>query len=637
MEAKLKDLLPRRAFFDPLERRLVRISPNGEWLAFQAPIDGIFNLWLAPIDDLDAARPITMFSDRSIGPVVAWAFDNGHVLISRDEYGDENFCILSVDVHTGETRPVTPISGVKAYIQELSRNFPNDVLIAHNGRSKQYFDLYRMSLDTGVGVLVEQNDEFQGYITDGNFQVRLARRYSEDGEKEYLRKDETGAWRRYSLVPLEDSLTTWPVGYSDDGTELFWIDSRGRDKAVVIAEDTETRAVRLLAEDHQADIDSVLLDPRTRQPIAAASTFTRTKWTVLDPRFAPAFDALAAQLSGDIIFSGLSDDTERLVLLHIQDRRPPEFFCLDRKAGNAKRLFSAQPKLKSANLANMTPVVVKASDGLKLVCYLSRPLMTSGPSPMVLVVHGGPWMRDSWGLNPTHQWLANRGYAVLSVNFRGSTGFGKAFVNAANKEWGGKMQTDLIDAVDWAVSEGIADPNRIAIMGGSYGGYAALSGLTSTPDKFACAVDLVGISNLVTFLETIPEYWKTWKSVYKARLGDFTTEEGRFFLKERSPLNHIDRIRRPLLIVQGANDVRVKASESEQIVSAMQRHGIPVTYVLYPDEGHGIQRMENRRSYSAVVEAFLAQHLGGPCEPAGDDLVGSSHQFLAGREFIAGL
>ncbi|MBZ9603309.1 alpha/beta hydrolase family protein [Phyllobacterium chamaecytisi] len=285
----------------------------------------------------------------------------------------------------------------------------------------------------------------------------------------------------------------------------------------------------------------------------------------------------------------------------------------------------------------MEPVIVKARDGLELVCYLSRPSIASGPLPIVLVVHGGPWMRDRWGLNPTHQWLANRGYAVLSVNFRGSTGFGKAFLNAANKEWGGKMQTDLIDAVDWAVSEGIADPDRIAIMGGSYGGYAALAGLTLTPDKFACAVDLVGISNLLTFLDTIPEYWKTRKSVYRSRLGDFSTEEGRRFLEERAPLNHVDRIERPLLIVQGANDVRVKASESEQIVSAMQRHGIPVTYVLYPDEGHGVQRMENRRSYHAVVEAFLAQHLGGLCEPAGDDLAGSSIRFLAGRELIDGL
>jgi dipeptidyl aminopeptidase/acylaminoacyl peptidase len=253
---------------------------------------------------------------------------------------------------------------------------------------------------------------------------------------------------------------------------------------------------------------------------------------------------------------------------------------------------------------------------------------------MVLLVHGGPWGRDAWGLHPNHQWLANRGYAVLSVNFRSSTGFGKTFVNAGNREWAGKMHDDLIDAVDWAVAQGIADPARIAIMGTSYGGYSALVGVTFTPEKFACAIDLVGISNLVTFFNTIPDYWQTWKSTMAVRVGDYRTEEGRKFLEERSPLNRADRIVRPLLIGQGANDVRVKAAESEQIVAAMQRHGIPVTYIYYSDEGHGLGRPENRRSFAAVTEAFLAQHLGGRCEPFGDDFDGSTIEFRAGRELV---
>jgi dipeptidyl aminopeptidase/acylaminoacyl peptidase len=254
-----------------------------------------------------------------------------------------------------------------------------------------------------------------------------------------------------------------------------------------------------------------------------------------------------------------------------------------------------------------------------------------------LLVHGGPWARDVWGLYPDHQWLADRGYAVLSVNFRGSTGFGKAFVNAANLEWAGKMHDDLIDSVDWAIAQGIADPARVAIVGGSYGGYAALVGLTFTPEKFACAVDLVGISNLVTFLNTIPEYWISWKPLWKARVGDYTTEAGLRLLEERSPLGRADRIVRPLLIGQGANDTRVKASEPEQIVAAMQRHGIPVTYVSYPDEGHNLGRPENLRSFKAVTEAFLAVHLGGRCEPVGDDFAGSTIEFKVGRELIPGL
>jgi dipeptidyl aminopeptidase/acylaminoacyl peptidase len=287
----------------------------------------------------------------------------------------------------------------------------------------------------------------------------------------------------------------------------------------------------------------------------------------------------------------------------------------------------------------MEPVIIRARDGLELVCYLSRPRDAQRMErlPMVLLVHGGPWARDVWGLYADHQWLANRGYAVLSVNYRGSTGFGKAFVNAANHEWAGKMQDDLIDAVDWAIEQGIADPARVAIMGTSYGGYSALVGLTFTPEKFACAVDLCGVSNLVTVLNTIPEYWVTWKSLWKVRTGDYTTEAGLRLLEERSPLNRADCIVRPLLIGQGANDVRVKASESEQIVAAMRQHGIPVTYVSYPDEGHGLGRPENRRSFKAVAEAFLAAHLGGRCEPVGDDFEDSTIEFKVGRDLIPGL
>lgn len=636
-ETKTSDLIPRRFFFDPLKRRLPRVSPNGEWIVFQAPIDGVFNLWLARFNNPLEAHPVTMYGDRSLGLTVAWAFDNRHVLVSRDEDGDENFCIFSVDIHTRETRSLSPARGVKAYIQQLSRKLPKEVLIAHNERSKQHFDLYRISLETDTSKIVEKNYMFQGFVTDSNFEVRLARRYTGLGEVEYLRRSEEGTWTRYTLIPFEDSLSTRPVAYSSNGKRLFWLDSRGRDKSAVVSEDVETRDVRVLAEDSQADISSIVLDAQSRHPVAAASVYSRTKWVSIDPQFSPVFDDLIKQFPGDIKFISMSDDANRFILLHVQDTEPAEFILYDRRTAMINRLFSVQPNLENQTLVRMQPVVIRARDNLDLVCYLSRPGEQSLPPPMVVVVHGGPWLRDIWGLNPTHQWLANRGYAVLSVNFRGSSGFGKAFINAANKEWGGKMQWDLVDAVDWAISEGVADPDRIAIMGGSYGGFAALTGLTLTPHKFCCAVDLVGISNLSTFLDTVPEYWRTWKSVYKTRLGNFTTEEGRRFLQQRSPLSHVDRIEKPLLIVQGANDVRVKAAESEQIVAAMQERGIPVTYVLYPDEGHGIQRMENQRSYHAVVEAFLAQHLYGPCEPTADDLAGSSLRFMAGQALIAGL
>ncbi|KXF77782.1 peptidase S9 [Paramesorhizobium deserti] len=594
---------------------------------------------MAPVDEPEKARPLTSDRDRNIGPALIWAYDNRHILIIRDNAGDENWCVWSIDIETGEERALTPKSGVQAYIQQTSQHFPEEVLIAHNERDKRYFDIYRINIATGTGFLLERNDCFFGFFTDQQFQVRQAKRYADDGAIEHLGRDEEGAWSKvFTRISAEDNLTTWPIEYSDDGKELFWMDSRDRNTAALMAEDLRTGAVRILAEDIRSDITSVFFGPVTMRPIAAASYFDRTRWDVLDPDYQKDFDTLAAVFPGDIAFTGMSDDRRKIIIAHLQDTHPLEYFCYDRTTRQSRRLFSAQPRLENVPLVPMEPVVIRTRDGLSLLCYLSRPAESEkGPVPMVLVVHGGPWGRDMWGLNPVHQWLANRGYAVLNVNFRGSTGFGKAFINAANREWGGKMHDDLIDAVDWAISQGIADPGRVAIMGGSYGGYAALVGLTFTPQKFACAVDLVGISNLVTFINTIPEYWRTWQSQWKVRMGDFTTEEGKRFLEERSPLNYIDRIVRPLLITQGANDVRVKVSESDQIVAAMQGHGIPVTYILYPDEGHGVERAENRRSYFAVVEAFLAAHLGGRCEPVGDDFADSSIEFKAGRELITGL
>lgn len=632
-------LVPRRLFFDPPEKQLVRISPNGEWISFHAPVGDVLNLWVAPIDKLDSSRALTCFTDRKIGPALVWAHNNRHVLIFRDNAGDENWRIWSVDVETGKSIPLSPGDGAKAYVQQRSRHYPNEVLLAHNARDKRYFDVFRVNVETGANSLLMENNGFFAVFTDQYFKVRFVKKYNDDGEMDYLDQDETGEWSKViGHIPVEDSLTTRPIEYSDDGEELWWIDSRGRDKAALVGENTKTGTFRVLAEDKRADIHSILLDPVTRRPIAAASMFDRVRWTVLDPEFQGDFDAMAVRFHGEIGFTSISTDGSRIIIAHAQDTNPMEYFCYDRKTRQSRRLFSAHTRLENVPLVPMEPKVVKARDGLDVLCYLSRPTSDgNGPAPMVLLVHGGPWSRDVWCLSPMHQWLASRGYAVLSVNYRGSRGFGKSFINAADREWGGKMHDDLIDAVDWAIAEGIADRNRVAIMGSSYGGYAALVGLTFTPERFACAIDLVGISNLVTFVNSIPEYWRTWQSQYKVRMGDFTTEEGRCFLEQRSPLNYIDRIQRPLLIAQGANDVRVKVAESDQIVAAMQERGIPVTYLLYSDEGHGLERAENKRACAAVVEAFLAEHLGGQCEPVGKDFEGSSIQFVAGRDLIVGL
>ena len=632
-------LLRRRLLFADPERSVVRISHDGSRIAFRAPVGGVLNLWVAPIARVDEARPVTTVTDRNLGPWIVWMRDNRHVVFFREMAGDENWRAWRVDLETGDVRPLTPGPGVTCYIQQHSRHFPSELLIAHNARDKRYFDVYRVNVATGESTLVQLNEAFRYHFTDQQFQVRFAVRYTDDGGIEYLQRGSDGEWMLFSRIGAEDGIATRAIEFSAGGSELYWLDSRGRDTVAVIAQDLESGTMRVLAEDPRADFTELLLDPINERPVAAVRSFERATWQVLDPDYQGDFDYLTRQSRGDLTITGMSQDRQHWIVAYQYDDAPLEYFHYDRGARQVRRLFSSTSAWEGLPFVPMEPVVIRARDGLELVSYLSRPrgAQPREPLPIVFLVHGGPWTRDVWGLYANHQWLANRGYAVLSVNYRGSTGFGKAFVNAANLEWAGKMHDDLIDAVDWAIAEQIADSARVAIMGTSYGGYSALVGLTFTPEKFACAVDLCGVSNQVTFLNTIPEYWMTWKSLWKVRMGDYTTEAGLRFLEERSPLNRADRIVRPLLIGQGANDVRVKASESEQIVAAMQQHGIPVTYVYYPDEGHGLGRAENRRSFTAVAEAFLAAHLGGDCEPVGDDFENSTIEFRVGRELIPGL
>jgi dipeptidyl aminopeptidase/acylaminoacyl peptidase len=631
-------LLPRCVIFRDPERSIVRISPDGQRIAYRAPVDGVLNLWVAPIHRIGDARPVTAVTDRNLGACL-WMRDNRHVVFFREAAGDENWRAWRVDLETGDVRPLTPGPGVTCFVQQHSRHFPSELLIAHNARDKRHFDVYRVDVATGESALLQQNEDFAGHFTDQQFRVRFAMRYTDDGGIEYLQRGTDGGWMLFSRIGAEDAIATRAIEFSADGSELYWLDSRGRDTLSVVAQDLASGAMRVLAEDPRADFTELLLDPITERPIAAVRSFERAAWQVLDPDYQDDFDYLTGRSRGDLTVTGISQDRQHWIVAYQYDDAPLEYFHYDRTAREARRLFSSTPAWERLPFVPMEPIVIHARDGLGLVCYLSRPrgAQPTERLPMVLLVHGGPWGRDVWGLSANHQWLANRGYAVLSVNFRGSTGFGKGFVNAANLEWAGKMHDDLIDAVDWAVAHEIADPDRVAIMGTSYGGYSALVGLTFTPEKFACAVDLVGISNLVTWLNTIPEYWMTWKSLMKGRVGDYTTEAGRRFLEERSPLNRADRIVRPLLIGQGANDVRVKAAESEQIVAAMQQHGTPITYVYYPDEGHGLGRADNRNSFAAVAEAFLATHLGGRCEPVGNDFANSTIELKVGRELIPGL
>lgn len=632
-------IIPRKVLFGNPDKIQARLSPDGSHIAFLAPLNGVLNVWVAPRENPDAARPVTRDTGRGIR-VFFWAYTSKHILYVQDRNGDENWRIYSVDLTADHTRDLTPLEGVQAHIYRVSYKLPTEILIGLNDRDPKLHDVYRLHIGTGERTLVIQNTEgFVGFLSDDLYNVRLALRFTPDGGTEMLQRSDR--WELFAKISQEDSLTTEPRALDKTGKVVYMIDSRGRDTAALVAIDLESGKQKVLFEDPRADVSDVLIHPTERTVQAVASTYERKHWRVLDDSIARDFEYLQTVADGEIeIVSRTLDDTH-WVVAYLMDNGPMRYYLYNRSQRKATFLFTARKALENLPLAKMHPVILKSRDGLTLVSYLTLPVWTdpdgdgrpTEPLPMVLVVHGGPWERDSWGYTPWHQWLANRGYAVLSVNFRGSTGFGKKFTNAGDKEWGGKMHDDLVDAVQWAISEKIADPERIAIMGGSYGGYATLVGLTFTPELFACGVDIVGPSNLITFMNSIPPYWVPMLTLLTSRVGDYRTEEGRQFLLSRSPLTYVERICKPLLIGQGANDPRVKQAESDQIVQALQAKKIPVTYVLFSDEGHGFARPENNIAFFAVAEAFLARHLpSGRFEPIGDDFTGSSIMIPVGAD-----
>jgi len=634
-----RPLVPREVLFGDPDRAWARLSHDGAWLAYIAPMDGVRNLWVAPAADLASARPVTRATDRPIGSEYQWAHTNRHLVFAQDRDGDENWRISSVDVMDGTLVPLTPPRGVRAHLQEMSRHYPSEMLFGHNERDKRYFDLHRVNILTGRSELMFENHRYGWLITDSAFRLRLAVHYLGDGSFEWLELRESGAWATFLTVPISDVDGTEMLDFSDDGRTLYLLDSRGRDKSALVAIDMATRRARILARDPDADLTTVVFQPAGRRPLAAGGMLARRRWQAVDAAFTADLERIQSATGGDADLRGLTLDGRKALAFIRHDAASPEYVVYDRPARKLRPLFKVRSRLHGLPLRPLEPVVFSARDGLTIRGYLTLPEHGARQVPMVLAIHGGPYWRDEWGFNDTHQWLANRGYAVLSVNYRGSTGFGKAFVTAADHEWGGKMHDDLIDAVNWAVSRGVADPKRIGVYGASYGGYAALTAATKTPETFACIVDIFGIANLLTFMAAIPEYWKPWFIVWKNRLGDPDTAAGRALLRERSPLTHIDRAFRPILIAQGLEDVRVTRAESEQMVAALRHRNVPVTYVTFPDEGHGFARPENQIAFRAVTEAFLAKHLNGRLEPIDRprDLKGSTLTVEAGAELVPGL
>ena len=612
----LPPLIPRETLFGNPDRTRPQLSPDGKYLAYVAPDEkNVLQVWLRTVGE-DDDQQLTADQKRGIRLYV-WTYNPNQLIYLQDSDGDENFHLYLVNVQSKLVRDLTPFQGVKAQPIDLDPEFPDQVLVGMNLNDRQKFDVYRINLNNGAVEFDTDNPgNIVSWVADAQFQIRAAIAATPDGGSDLLFRqtpDQSFELLRHWGPDDEGSAVT----FAEDGKTLYITGSHDANAQRLIALDLASRQETVMAADQQYDIGGVVIHPTQRRIQAVSFYKDKVEWQILDESIADDFNAIAQIRDGEFAITSrtLADDT--WLVGYATDDGPVYYYVYHRDAKTHSLLFSNQPELETLQLASMQPISYQARDGLTIHGYLTTPVGVEAKNlPTVLLVHGGPWARDTWGYSPTVQWLANRGYAVLQVNFRGSTGYGKAFLNAGNREWAAKMHDDLIDAVNWIVDQGIADRNKVAIMGGSYGGYATLVGLAFTPEVFAAGVDIVGPSNLVTLMQSIPPYWAPMKAMFAHRLGDLDTEEE--FLKARSPLFFIDRIQKPLLIGQGANDPRVKQAESEQIVEAMQKANKPVEYALYTDEGHGFARPENRLHFFAIAEEFLSKYLEGRFEPIGE-------------------
>ena len=642
-EMKKEDnLISREILFGNPDRVVTRINKDGKFLSYIDQKDGVLNIWVAPIDKISEAKVITNEKQRGIRSYF-WANDNTHIIYAQDKKGDENWRLYSVNVLNEKQKDLTPSDGVRASVLKLSDKYPNEILILINDRVAEYFDIYRVDINTGKRELIYENTaRYSSFCADDDFKIRLGYKMLPSGEGEiYLFENgDIEKAKLFQKISTEDMLTTAPLHISSDGTKLFMSDSAERNTSALIEVDLSINTRKVIYENDKADIDDYIVDTKSKMIQGVATNYLRKNWVIIDSKIALDLEYLKEIEDGDLEIVSRTYEDDKWVVVFSKSDSPSKYYLYDRTQRKAQFLFISNTSQEGLPFSKMYPHRIKSRDGLDLVSYLTIPRwlddgkgIPSKTVPLVIHVHGGPNARDSWGFSSQVQWLANRGYAVLNVNYRGSTGFGKNFSNAGDGEWARKMQDDLADGVQWAIDNKVAQKDKIVIMGGSYGGYAALVGMTMTPDMYVAGIDIVGPSNLETLLNSIPPYWKPQMAHLIKIIGASPDiEEGRKFLKERSPLSFAQNIKKPLLIVQGANDPRVKQAESDQIVEAMKKLSIPVVYLLYPDEGHGLARPENRLSMYANAEVFLANFAGGRFVPHNNNFPGSSVVVKEGKE-----
>ncbi len=615
-------LIDRQLFFGDPEIAGAQISPDGKFIAFVKPLDGTSNIWVKRAEDpFESARPLTADTKRPIF-VYFWSRDGKLILFAQDQAGDENYNLYAVDPaappapgqRVPAARNLTDAKKVRAALYAVPKTDPDTIYAGLNDRDPAWHDLYKVKLSTGERTLLRKNTErLTNWVFDRKGQLRLATRSAENGDTEILRVDPDGFKKVYSCNVSE---TCDPVRFHKDGRRVYMVTNKGDlDLTRLVLFDPATGSEDLVESDPQSrvDFERPLFSERTDELIATSYLDDRERLYWKDKAFAADYALLRKKLPGKEIFFGSGTTDERLFLVSaVSDTEPGETYLFDRTSKKLTLQYRIFDTLPRQQLAEVRPVHYKSSDGLEIPAYLTLPRgVPAKDLPLVVLPHGGPWGRDAWGYDPWPQFLANRGYAVLQPNFRASTGYGKKFLNAGNHEWGQKMQDDLTWGVKYLVAEGIADPKRVGILGASYGGYATLAGVAFTPDVYAAGVSIVGPSNLITLLGSIPPYWESIRKTFTERMGDPATPEGRAQLERQSPLNSAGKIKAPLLVVQGANDPRVNKAESDQIVVALRDRGFPVEYIVAPDEGHGFARPVNNLAMFAAAEKFLAKYLGG--------------------------
>jgi dipeptidyl aminopeptidase/acylaminoacyl peptidase len=619
----LPPLIDRELFFGDPEIAGAQISPDGKFIAFIKPFKGTRNIWVKRTEDpFDKAKPLTADTTRPI-PQYFWSEDGKYILFAQDKAGDENFLVYAVNPAEAPAagqdvpaaRNLTDVKGVRAQIYATPRTEPDFIYVGLNDRDKAWHDLYKVRISTGERTLVRQNTErIVGWAFDLKDKLRLAIRAADNGDTEILRVDEKGFTKVYSCNVFE---TCGPVRFHKDGQRVYFQTNKGAgaDLVKLTLFDPATSKEEMVESDplNRVDLGDVIFSDLTDELISTTYEDERERVYWKNKAFEADYKWLQKQLPGKEIALGSSTKDETLFLIAAySDTEPGERYLFDRKAKKLTLQYKSRERLTRDYLAPMKPVRYKSSDGMEIPAFLTLPKGVEPKNlPVVIHPHGGPWFRDSWGYNTFAQFYANRGYAVLQPNFRGSTGYGKKFIDAGNKQWGDKMQDDITWGVKYLIEQGIADPKKVGIMGGSYGGYATLAGVTFTPDLYAAAVDYVGPSSLITLLENIPPYWEAGRQLFYQRMGDPNTPEGKAQLERQSPINHAQKIKTPLLVVQGQNDPRVTKREADAIVIALRDRGFPVEYINAPDEGHGFAKPVNNMAMIAATEKFFAKFLGG--------------------------